>query len=98
MILHSTLANRLPTVSVRTSRGSSKLLMVHPGEASVCPNTEMICFMFITSAAFRISSGGQLAPAMIPVRTWEKSVDAKSGWFIIAMNMVGTPLKVVIRS
>ena len=54
--------------------------------------------MFITSAAFRISSGGQLAPAMIPVRTWEKSVDAKSGWFIMAMNMVGTPLKVVIRS
>ena len=68
MILHSTLANRLPTVSVRTSRGSSKLLMVHPGDASVWPKTEMICFMFITSAALRISSGGQLAPAMMPVR------------------------------
>lgn len=67
-------------------------------EHLVNPLGEMICFMFITSAALRISSGGQLAPAMMPVRMWEKSVLGKSGWFIMAMNMVGTPLKVVIRS
>ena len=54
--------------------------------------------MFISTLALFISSGGQLAPAMIPVRIWEKSVFWKSGWLNMATNMVGTPLKHVIFS
>ena len=54
--------------------------------------------MFITSAACFIRSAGQLEPAMMPVRMWEKSVFSKSSCCIMAMNMVGTPLKQVIFS
>ena len=36
--------------------------------------------------------------ANVECRIIDQSVEAKSGWLIMAMNMVGTPLKVVIRS
>ena len=54
--------------------------------------------MFISTLALFISSGGQFAPAMIPVLIWEKSVFGKSEWLNMATNMVGTPLKQVIFS
>ncbi len=43
-----------------------------------------LCTCFITST-------GHGAPAMMPVRSVERSYVAKSGWFSSAMNMVGTP-------
>ena len=54
--------------------------------------------MCIFSCASRISDSGQVLPAMMPVRIWEKSVLAKSGCSSMPMNMVGTPLKTVIFS
>ncbi len=41
---------------------------------------------------------GQGLPAMIPVRSEERSNFAKSGWSISAMNIVGTPWSAVQRS
>ena len=38
-----------------------------------------------------ITSTGQIEPAMIPVRSEERSRSANDGWFCIAMNIVGTP-------
>ena len=46
----------------------------------------------------RISSIGQLEPAMIPVRSVDRSNSAKRGWSSMAMNMVGTPCRPVQRS
>jgi hypothetical protein len=37
-----------------------------------------------------ITSTGQIAPAMMPVRGDDRSRAAKSGWPNIAMNIVGT--------
>ena len=54
--------------------------------------------MFMSTLALFISSGGQFAPAMIPVLMWEKSVFEKSAWLNMATNIVGTPLKQVIFS
>ena len=45
-----------------------------------------------------ITSTGQSEPAMIPVRSDERSCSAKVGWFCIAMNIVGTPYTAVHRS
>ena len=45
-----------------------------------------------------ITSTGQTAPAMIPVRRFDRSRSAKLGWFCMAMNMVGTPYTPVQRS
>ncbi len=45
-----------------------------------------------------ITSTGQIDPAMIPVRSVERSWSAKVGWFCIAMNIVGTPYTAVQRS
>ena len=44
--------------------------------------SEMQCF---------ITSTGQIEPAMIPVRSEERSWSRNVGWFCIAMNIVGTP-------
>ena len=44
-----------------------------------------------------ITSTGQIDPAMIPVRSEERSRSANVGWFCIAMNMVGTPYTAVQR-
>ena len=45
-----------------------------------------------------ITSTGHTAPAMIPVRNVDRSRSANSGWFCIAMNIVGTPYTPVQRS
>ena len=50
--------------------------------------TSGMCMSFCT---FFITSIGQGEPAMIPVRSEEKSYLAKSGCSSSAMNMVGTP-------
>ena len=51
--------------------------------------------MFISLTTRFITSVGQGAPAMMPVRRWEKSKLAKSGWPRAATNIVGTPYRVV---
>ena len=50
--------------------------MTDPGALSVWPYTLTMPPMFISSGseAFTIKSGGQPAPAMMPVRMWLKSV------------------------
>ena len=45
-----------------------------------------------------ITSTGQSEPAMIPVRSEDRSWSANVGWFCIAMNIVGTPYTAVQRS
>ena len=54
--------------------------------------------MFMSLMQCFITSTGQIEPAMIPVRSCEKSASAKVGSFCIAMNMVGTPYSAVHRS
>ena len=54
--------------------------------------------MFMSLMQCFITSTGQIDPAMIPVRSREKSASAKVGSFCIAMNMVGTPYSAVHRS
>ena len=50
------------------------------------------------SMSLRIISAGHGEPAMMPVRTEERSYDAKSGSAHSAMNIVGTPYRLVQRS
>ena len=38
-----------------------------------------------------ITSTGQIEPAMIPVRSVDRSWSANDGWCCMAMNIVGTP-------
>ncbi len=45
-----------------------------------------------------ITSTGQIEPAMIPVRSEDRSWSANVGWFCMAMNIVGTPYTAVQRS
>ena len=45
-----------------------------------------------------ITSTGQIEPAMIPVRSVDRSWSANDGWCCIAMNIVGTPYTAVQRS
>ena len=47
--------------------------------------------MCIRACTCFMTSTGQGEPAMMPVRSVERSYFAKSGWFSSAMNMVGTP-------
>ena len=47
--------------------------------------------MCMSSTHRFITSTGQIEPAMIPVRSDERSCSANVGWFCIAMNIVGTP-------
>ena len=54
--------------------------------------------MFMSLTQRFITSTGHSAPAMIPVRSDDRSNDAKSSWFCIAMNIVGTPYTAVHRS
>ena len=54
--------------------------------------------MCMSSTQRFITSTGQGEPAMIPVRSDERSWSAKLGWFCIAMNIVGTPYTPVQRS
>ncbi|MNE93481.1 hypothetical protein D3C80_1913380 [compost metagenome] len=54
--------------------------------------------MCISAITRFITSIGQVAPAMIPVRRLDRSMPARSGWSSMAMNMVGTPYSAVARS
>ena len=54
--------------------------------------------MFIRSTTWRITSMGHGEPAMIPVRSDDRSKSARSGSPNSAMNIVGTPYKLVQRS
>ena len=47
--------------------------------------------MCISATTRFITSTGQGEPAMMPVRSEDRSYVAKSGRFSSAMNMVGTP-------
>ncbi len=47
--------------------------------------------MCMSSTQRFITSTGHGEPAMIPVRREERSKESNSGWFCIAMNIVGTP-------
>lgn len=47
--------------------------------------------MCISATTRFITSAGQGDPAMMPVRSVERSYVAKSGRFSSAMNIVGTP-------
>ncbi len=54
--------------------------------------------MCISATTRFITSTGQGDPAMMPVRSEERSYEAKSGRFSSAMNIVGTPYSEVQRS
>ena len=56
------------------------------------------CRMCMRSITFCISSTGQGAPAIMPVRRLVRSHCAKRGCSSMAMNMVGTPCSAVQRS
>ena len=73
------------------SNESAALVCVKPGAASVSPYTLVISFMFIFSIASFMVSTGQVEPAMIPVRSELISNISNIGWFIIPINIVGTP-------
>ena len=47
--------------------------------------------MCIVDLTFFMTSTGQGAPAMMPVRRLEKSNSLKRGWSSSPMNIVGTP-------
>ena len=85
----------LPTVDALTSNGSSTLLCVIPGEASVRPYTLVISRIYILSITSRINHSGHNEPAMIPVRKEERSNILNIGWFSSAINIVGTPYNAV---
>ncbi|MNN26168.1 hypothetical protein D3C81_1396680 [compost metagenome] len=54
--------------------------------------------MCISPITRRITSIGQVAPAMIPVRRVDRSMSGRCGWSSMAMNMVGTPYSAVAFS
>ncbi len=54
--------------------------------------------MCISETTRRITSSGHGEPAMMPVRSDDRSYEAKSGWSSSAMNIVGTPYREVQRS
>ena len=47
--------------------------------------------MCMSDCTLRITSIGQGAPAMMPVRSEPRSNSEKRGWASSAMNMLGTP-------
>ena len=83
--------NLRPTVLIFFSNESAALVCVKPGAASVRPYTLVISFMFIFSIASFMVSTGQVDPAMIPVLRELMSNISNIGWFIIPINIVGTP-------
>ena len=54
--------------------------------------------MCMRSMTWRMTSTGHGEPAMIPVRSDERSNSSKRGWPSSAMNIVGTPYRAVQRS
>ena len=76
----STPGKTLPTVVARSSGGSSVLLWVMPGEASVRPYTLVISWACIRDITCFMVSMGQGDPAMIPVRSEVRSNIGNMGW------------------
>ena len=58
----------------------------------------MISLQYILSMTCFIVSIGQGAPAIMPVRSDDRSNMSNIGWFSSAMNIVGTPCSAVQRS
>src|SRR5881628_2070011 len=88
----------LPTVLTRNSMGSSTSVMLQTGEVSVMPQAIVISGQCISVITRFITSTGQGAPAMMPVRSEDRSNSANRGWSSSAMNIVGTPCNAVQRS
>ena len=93
--MHSTPGNARPTVFTRLSILSEVVVIVQPGDASVCPKTMTISRIFILSMTFFITSMGQGEPAIMPVLRLEKSKLLNCACSSIAMNIVGTPCTAV---
>ena len=98
MILISACGITWPTVWQRCSSVSSTRTTVETGEVSVCPNAIEICSIPICELTLFITSTGHGAPAMIPVRSELRSCSEKPGSPSSAMNIVGTPYRLVHRS
>jgi hypothetical protein len=77
---------------------SSIRTCVVTGEVSVIPKAIAICPIPISPATRRMTSIGHGEPAMIPVRSEPRSKCENSGWSSWAMNIVGTPYRLVQRS
>ena len=98
MILISVWGMTCPTVEHRCSSVSSTRTNVETGEVSVWPNAIEICSIPMSSPTRFITSIGHGDPAMIPVRNELRSCPAKLGCPSSAMNIVGTPYRLVQRS
>ena len=97
MILISACGITWPTVWQRCSSVSPTRTTVATGEVSACPNAIEICSIPISEPTFVITSIGHGAPAMIPVRSELRSCPQKPGSPSSAMNIVGTPYRLVHR-
>ena len=73
MICTSTCGMTVPTVDTRRSSSSSRRVIVETGEVSVIPYMIVTSAMFISATTRFITSTGQGDPAMIPVRSDDKS-------------------------
>jgi hypothetical protein len=80
-----------PTVVTRLSTGSSGDVWVASGDVSVMPQPIVTSVMCILVMTWFIVSTGHGAPAMIPVRSVERSNSSKRASSSSAMNIVGTP-------
>jgi len=78
-------------VETRFSTGSSTCVCVETGEVSVMPQMMVTSSMCIFERTFFITSTGQGAPPIIPVRRLDRSSSSMCGCSSSAMNMVGTP-------
>ena len=82
----------------RFSSVSSQRTWVVTGEVSVIPKAMLISSIPILSLTRFITSIGHGDPAMMPVRSGPRSNSAKRSWASSAMNIVGTPYRLVHRS
>jgi hypothetical protein len=71
--------------------GSSTAVCVETGEVSVIPQAIVTSGMCIALRTRFITSTGQGAPAITPVRRLVRSKSPKPGSSSSAMNIVGTP-------
>ena len=90
-ILTSTCGCTRPTVVTRLSTSSSTAVWVESGAVSVMPQPMVTSSMCIFERTWLMTSTGQGAPAMIPVRRLERSKSPMRGCSSWAMNIVGTP-------
>ena len=97
-IFSSVCGSTLPTVVTRNSTGSSILVRVMVGDASVNPYPMVISRQCILSTTRFMISIGQGAPAMMPVRREVRSNCRNAGCSSSPINIVGTPCKAVQRS